>query len=343
MKKTLVAVAALAAATGAMAEVTISGMMEIGLSSTNNVTSNVGVKTNTIGDTNGNNVINMVAKEDLGSGMAADIQYGFGSSGDKDSSYTNYQTFAGLSGGFGRIQAGSFISPQFNVNAGGDATGAWSHSTAWVNQATTKTTRASEFFPANQLQYSLPTLVPGLGLAITRKFGETAGSNVGSADSYSASYTTGPFSAAYAYTRSKFSTSATDVAQGWNATYDFGVAKVHFLSTSLKQGSADAITGMSYGVSAPVGAFTLVAQIASATGVPSSTTSAYASSTAFVAASTTAASTVDQSDYTLQARYSFSKRTTAVASTARRSGWNGTTAAAGDTSTVNKIYLQHAF
>jgi len=349
MKKTLVAIAALAAATGAMAEVTISGMMEIGLSSTNNVTTNVGVKTNTIGDTNGNNVINMVAKEDLGSGMAADIQYGFGSSGDNATSYTNYQTFAGLSGGFGRIQAGSFISPQFNVNAGGDATGAWSHSTAWVNQATTKTTRANEFFPANQLQYSLPTLVPGLGLSITRKFGETAGSNVGSADSYSASYTTGPFSAAYAYTRSKFSTSATDVAQGWNATYDFGVAKVHFLSTSLKQGSADAITGMSYGVSAPVGAFTLVAQIASATGVPSSYAAGYSSvststgvSTA-TAAVTTAASTVDQSDYTLQARYSFSKRTTAVASTARRSGWNGTTAAAGDTSTVNKIYLQHSF
>ena len=292
MKKTLVAVAALAAVTGAMAEVTISGMMEIGVSDTKNVTTGVGVKTSTIGDTNGNNVINIVAKEDLGSGMAADIQYGFGSSGDYGGTYTNYQTFAGLSGDFGRIQAGSFISPQFLVNAVGDATGAWSHSTAWVNQATTKTTRANEFFPANQLQYSLPTFVPGLGLAVTRKFGETAGSNVGTADSISASYSTGPFSLAYANTRSKFSTTLTDVAQGWNATYDFGAAKVYFLSTSLKQGSADKITGMSYGVSAPVGAFTLVAQIASATGVPSSFTSAAASSTAFVAASTTAASTV---------------------------------------------------
>jgi len=349
MKKTLVAVAALAAVTGAMAQVTISGMMEIGVSDTKNVTSNVGVKTTTIGDTNGNNVINIVAKEDLDGGMSADIQYGFGSSGDNGGTYTNYQTFAGLSGGFGRIQAGSFISPQFNVNAGGDATGAWSHSTAWVNQATTKTTRANEFFPANQLQYSLPTLVPGLGLSITRKFGETAGSSVGSADSYSASYAVGAFSTALSLTRSKFSTTATDVARGWNATYDFGAAKVYFLSTSLKQGSNDTITGMSYGVSAPMGAFTLVAQIASATGSPSTyaagsnaadATTGVATATAAV---TTAASTVDQSDYTLQARYSFSKRTTAVASTARRSGWNGTTAAAGDTSTVNKIYLQHTF
>ncbi len=352
MKKTLVAIAALAAVTGAMAEVTISGMMEIGVSDTRNVDSNVGVKTTTIGDTNGNNVINIVAKEDLGSGMAADIQYGFGTSGDNGGAYSNYQTFAGLSGGFGRLQAGSFISPQFNVNAGGDATGAWSHSTAWVNQATTKTTRANEFFPANQLQYSLPTFVPGLGLAVTRKFGETAGSSVGSADTISASYATGPFSLAYANTRSKFSTTATDVAQGWNATYDFGAAKVYFLSTSLKQGSNDTITGMSYGVSAPVGAFTLVAQIASATGVPSSYAAGYQSVNATtgaastVAAATTAASTVDQSDYTLQARYSFSKRTTAVASTARRSGWSGTTGAAakaGDTFTVNKIYLQHTF
>jgi hypothetical protein len=345
MKKTLVAVAALMVATGAMAEVTISGMMEIGVSDTKNVTSNVGVKTTAIGDNNGNNVINIVAKEDLGSGMAADIQYGFGTSGDNGAMYSNYQTFAGLSGGFGRIQAGSFISPQFNVNAGGDATGAWSHSTAWVNQATTKTTRANEFFPANQLQYSLPTFVPGLGLALTRKFGETAGSNVGTADTISASYATGPFTLAYANTRSKFSVTETDVAQGWNATYDFGVAKVYFLSTSLKQGSADAITGMSYGISAPVGAFTFVAQIASASGVPSSFTAnaVNATTTGFTASSTTAASTVDQSDYTLQARYSFSKRTTALVSTARRSGWNGTTAGAGDTSTVNRIYLQHTF
>jgi len=348
MKKTLVAVAALAAVTGAMAEVTISGMMEIGVSDTKNVTSGVGVKTSTIGDTNGNNVINIVAKEDLGSGMAADIQYGFGTTGDNGLLYQNYQTFAGLSGDFGRIQAGSFISPQFTVNAGGDATGAWSHSTAWINQATTKSTRDNEFFPANQLQYSLPTFVPGLGLAVTRKFGETAGSNVGTADSISASYSTGPFSLAYANTRSKFSITETDVAQGWNATYDFGAAKVYFLSTSLKQGSADKITGMSYGVSAPVGAFTLVAQIASATGVPSSYDAAVSSvasdgTVSGTAATTTAASTVDQSDYTLQARYSFSKRTTAVAQTARRSGWNGTTAGSGDTSTINKIYLQHTF
>ena len=132
-----------------MAQVTISGMMEIGVSSTNNVTSNVGVKTTAIGDTNGNNVINIVAKEDLDGGTSADIQYGFGSSGDNGGSYTNYQTFAGLSGGFGRVQAGSFISPQFNVNAGGDATGAWSHNTAWVNLGTAKTTRAYEYFPAN--------------------------------------------------------------------------------------------------------------------------------------------------------------------------------------------------
>ncbi len=348
MKKTLVAVAALAAVTGAMAEVTISGMMEIGVMDLKNVTSNVGVKTTSLGDVNGNNVINIVAKEDLGDGMAADIQYGFGTSGDNGAAYGNYQTFAGLSGGFGRIQAGSFISPQFNLNAGGDATGAWSFPTAWVNQNTTGTTRAREFFPANQLQYTFPTLVPGLGLALTRKFGETAGSSVGTADSISVNYATGPFTIAYANTRSKFSVTETDVAQGWNATYDFGVAKVFLLSTSLKQGSADSITGLSYGVSAPVGAFTFVAQIASATGTPSTFAGATAALTSAgvvttTADTTTAASTVDQSDYTLQARYSFSKRTTAVASTGRRSGWNGATAGAGDTQTVNRIYLQHTF
>jgi len=344
MKKTLVAIAAITAVTGAMAQVTISGMMEIGVSSTKNTTSSVAATTSTIGDTNGNNVINFVAKEDLGSGMSGDIQYGFGSSGDNGTSFTNYQTFAGLSGAFGRIQAGSFISPQFNVNAGGDAMGAWSHQTAWVNQATTKTTRANEFFPANQLQYSLPTLVPGLGLSYTRKFGETTGTSIGSADSYSASYATGPLSLAYAYTKSKFSAAATDVATGWNATYDAGVAKVYLLSTSLTQGTDSAITGLSYGVSAPVGAFTFVAQMTSASGVPSSYAAGYTSTAATaVAAVTTAASTVDQSGTDLQVRYSFSKRTQAVASYGRRSGWNGATAAVGDSSTVQKVYLQHSF
>jgi len=344
MKKTLVAIAAITAVTGAMAQVTISGMMEIGVSNTKNSTSGSAVTTSTLGDTNGNNVINFVAKEDLGSGMSGDIQYGFGSSGDNGTSFTNYQTFAGLSGAFGRVQAGSFISPQFNVVAGGDATGAWSHNTAWVNLSTAATTRAKEYFPSNQLQYTLPTLVPGLGLSYTRKFGESTGTNIGSADSYSASYATGPVSLAYAYTKSKFSAAATDTAQAWNASYDAGVAKVYLLSTSLTQGSADKITGLSYGVSAPVGAFTLVAQLTSASGVPSYYTAGYASTAATaVAAVTTAASTVDQAGTDLQVRYSFSKRTQAVASYGRRSGWNGTTAAVGDSSTVQKVYLQHSF
>ena len=348
MKKTLVAVAALMFATGAMAEVTISGMMDIGVASTTTSTASVKAETTTIGDTNGNNVINIVAKEDLGSGMSADIQYGFGTSGDNGGSYSNYQTFAGLSGGFGRVQMGSFISPQFVVNANGDATGAWSHSTAWVNQNTTGTTRAKEFFPANQFQYTLPTLIPGLGLSYTRKFGETAGNSVGSADSYSASYATGALSVMYAYTKSKFSTTATDIAQGWNATYDLGVAKVYLLSTSLKQGSDAAITGMSYGVSAPMGAFTLVAQLTSASGVPST----FAAPTATIGSTgtvtttgdvTTAASTVDQSGLDLQARYSFSKRTQVVAQYGKREGFNNTTAAASDSVIIQKVYLQHNF
>ncbi len=91
MKKTLIAVAALAA-TGAFAQVTISGSMQVGL-----VNSGVNDASTTVQHLgNGANAINLAASEDLGGGLKAgwDGQIRFNAaSGDRNSSGDGYALF----------------------------------------------------------------------------------------------------------------------------------------------------------------------------------------------------------------------------------------------------------
>ena len=77
MKKTLVAIAAAAAVTGAMADVTITGFIDQALQTTSTTTS-AGAKTtiNTIdANLNGQSQISFGASEDLGDGMSAYVNY----------------------------------------------------------------------------------------------------------------------------------------------------------------------------------------------------------------------------------------------------------------------------
>jgi len=336
MKKTLVAVAAFMAATGAMAEVTISGLMEIGVINTSGKTAGGTTQTvRSLGDSNGNNQINFAAKEDLGSGLSANVNFGILPSEDMAVGTTGYQTYMGLSGGFGSIKAGSFLTNSFSAIINADATGVSAGApTIGIGMAANgdRTGFAgASLFDANQLSYTLPTFVTGLDATYTVKFGE-ANSGIGDATSYKVGYVNGPLSLAYAAQTGTASASATDKGTVMSANYDFGMAKLFLGYATLKQGTASTLSANSYGISVPVGEITLMYNYGTVSGG--------------MATSTIAASTVGQNKTDVGAKYAFSKRTsvTYIYSNTNNGLGNSTTAYSnGSTNTTNKIYLAHSF
>jgi len=117
MKKTLVAIAAVVATTGAMAEATISGGVDFGY-----INYHTGSTSTTImaGDTNQNNNIAFNAGEDLGIGLTAKAKIDLGidysqtqNSGFSGATFTR-ESWVGLSGaGFGDISLGRQYAPIF--------------------------------------------------------------------------------------------------------------------------------------------------------------------------------------------------------------------------------------
>jgi hypothetical protein len=98
MKKTLVAVAALVA-TGAFAQVSITGVME----SSYNL--NGASKGMTVGH-NGGSEFRLGGSEDLGNGMKADFVYTLQQNHNGAGAITPYNSYVGLSGDFGAIKIG---------------------------------------------------------------------------------------------------------------------------------------------------------------------------------------------------------------------------------------------
>ncbi len=127
MKKTQVALAALAlvASTAALAEVKLSGIVDIGVGSTTKNSAGVGGTFMEQGSYNDHSAINLDASEDLGNGMKAyaSLGMGFDANGYNDnggtagsgaagtSSIFNRQSFVGISGDFGSLQLGKQLSP----------------------------------------------------------------------------------------------------------------------------------------------------------------------------------------------------------------------------------------
>jgi len=114
MKKTLVAVAALAAVTGAMAEVKISGTVDYSFMKTETAA----VTTNFMGgDTNQFNNLMFSASEDLGNGMtvsaAIDLGQGYGYTDDSTGASFTRSSHVGLSGEFGDFKIGRQLPPIF--------------------------------------------------------------------------------------------------------------------------------------------------------------------------------------------------------------------------------------
>ncbi len=296
MKKTLIALAVLAASGASMAQVTLYGVADISLGAIGNVPgvkSDLNMKTNDFSN-DGNSRWGIKVVEDLGSGMKAtaqfeqNIDYSTGATGTADARYA----YLALDGGFGRVKAGRTLSPSFFGVAAWELTGAANFS-AVANQfgfagAGSRNSREFSYTTPNMGGFSAT-----LGY-ITEIDGIENG-GLGSKFDMNAVYSGGPLAVGLSYWKNdKVAAGAsTDGNYALGASYNFGA----FTIAGSVQDAAGPSQGFSLGASIPVGAWKFTVDVAQDTGF-------------------------DDTDYLLYAGYSLSKRTTVYADY-RRDGKSG--------------------
>jgi len=174
MKKTLVAVAALAAVTGAMADATIYGTIEQTYNKTTTTLDGTTISTKTgLGAYQmGQSLIGIKGSEDLSGGLKASYVYEFGLQSETTASPTNRQSFIGLSGSFGSVRLGKQYSAGFNNAIAADPGGATGATGALYLAPMTGYNGSEAPLRQDQaLQYDLPSFVPGLNITITKVWG----------------------------------------------------------------------------------------------------------------------------------------------------------------------------
>ncbi len=263
------------------------------------------------------------------------------------SSVLNDMSNVGIKGAFGNVQFASDYGTTWYTANMADASG-WGTGAGNVHGPLVGGTN-------DAIIYTLPTMVQGLGVTVASVAGgDATGKGAGNATAYLLSYGIGALNIQYAGARGKTSSTAgslskwatssnvgTNPAAGVTAsvteditagstgtsnalavTYDLGMAKLYFGTTSGKSGGdADQKASSSiYGVSIPFGAASI--------GIASSS------------ASRTAADTTEQKEtgMRLLAKYALSKRTTAYLQ-------NGTSKVSGTTraTTSTGLGLIHNF
>jgi predicted porin len=320
MKKTLVAVAAIAAVTGAMADVTIFGIVDQAYVMSSTKTGTTTPKTTSVGGQYTGSELGFKGSEDLGNGLKATFQIHFSPSTETAASPTGYQSHVGVDGGFGALRLGQYFSPMFFHHATFDATG---QSAIGFNLANGVT--ASGGLISNAIQYDLPTLVPGLGVSYMMAKGEVARPATTALNDISnirLMYSTGALSAGYSTATTKGIAGASTRDSGTGLSYDLGMAKVLYNATSSKASSASVTTkGSNFGISIPLGATTLNV---------TSTTS-----------KNTSAANAQSSGMLIQGIYALSKRTSAIFQNGSSKVTSGTSN--GNTAKATAVGLHHSF
>jgi predicted porin len=278
MKKSLIALAALAVVTAASAQstVTLSGSVSMGIQQTG---ASVAAQTTQIAgvDAISSNSFNFTATEDLGGGMTATAYINNRLSalnGDLGSG----DLYVNLSGGFGQLRAGKFT---FNSNSGFNT---------FASRAVTTLAGAGQALGANNnVMYTTPGF-NGLTASIAYQPNQYATGTAGSG--VKVNYAAGPMALQISSTTAPQGEVAANEARvdSLAASYDLGVAKIFFnyydqrggetnansTSTAWAAGAGNTIdlisdTGTSLSVSIPMGAATLRAGIIDRTAATTAT------------------------------------------------------------------------
>jgi predicted porin len=238
MKKTLLALAALAAASASYAQssVTLYGVVDVSLESVKGDKTVTRVSSNNLSTSR----FGLKGTEDIGGGTKANFNLESGISVDtgaqgNSTKFWDRAAWVGLAGSFGDLRLGRIDS------AIGDIAGNVLSAQAYDDLVlvNTRAGASSKYRRVdNAITYFLPTVVPGLTASLqystgtgTPVAGETAGSNEGKAYGLSVKYAAGPLSAGIGYLNARDESAGTAVKDKANATlgyvgYDFGVAKV---------------------------------------------------------------------------------------------------------------------
>ena len=207
--------------------------------------------------------IGFKGSEDLGNGMKANFLISTTAPTQTSGVGGAWESFVGVSGGFGDVKAGQFFDPSFMHNATYTLTamtGFASSNIGLVNGGA---------LTSRQVQYTLPALVTGLSVVASQSIGKAAAAadgtkyiaaadEVGDTTDVTISYSVGGFSAGYASDVSTVDAGTKTTSTGTGASYDFGMAKVAYNATTSKVGTAKAGTGDAMGISVPFGAATFV-------------------------------------------------------------------------------------
>jgi predicted porin len=261
MKKSLVALAVLAASGAAMAQstVTMYGLADIflaGVKNENNAASvaagaGAGSITQTVlnsGAVNGSRW-GMKGSEDLGGGLKANFQLESGFNIDSGSAAQGgllfgRQSWVGFSGSFGAVKLGRMPTPYDDVNGNADgvfdsAVSAMPHVfRSYAGDFTGYTIRTNNTIKFESANYS------GFSGALSYALGEnkTATVDAGSITALNLAYGAGPLAVSFAYQTEKANGSATDVNfTRLNAGYNFGVATLK--GAYGKAGNVGAVSG----------------------------------------------------------------------------------------------------
>lgn len=318
MKKTLVAVAALAASAAfAQSSVTLYGVADAYFGSEKGFANVANPAANGVSQTVVNSGglsesrLGVSVKEDLGAGLSAFAVMEQGVNLDAGNSNGARKSVVGLSGGFGAVSLGQQRTPlndaiEGTIDAQGNSAFSAVGTVLNAGLATPAAAQADATVAqygiayANSVRYDSPNF-DGFSGAIQVGFDEnkTAVNSAGRGVSLNLGYANGPVAVVLAYQDDKDNTgAAADKTVALGGSYDFGVAKLN-----LGYGRTDNVIGtnngslVSVGVTVPVDAFTFVGQFAQGE-----------------------VSNVDGNarSFALEGRYALSKRTTAYA------GYNNT-------------------
>lgn len=270
MKKTLIALAAVAVTSAAFAQssVTLSGTLDLGFQKIAS-----GTPTTMTGDRQGTSNWTLRGTEDLGGGMKGVFQISTafnpdtGTAGNattgSNNGLGNNGMFVGLEGGFGRLIAGRPVHLLWsNVLSANGTKGVSGHATSSVLGGTLSGAGANSLtggagnavYADNAVQYFSPRF-GGLQVQVEYAPSEDVGAAAQDGVGLGLNYTAGPLVLTYVnYTGANVAD--VKAVNQFGAAYDFGVARVLF--TYRAQGKGGAITSAndtSYalGVTAPVG------------------------------------------------------------------------------------------
>ena len=277
MKKTLVAFAAMAAVTGAMAQATIYGLIDQAYQSdkTTAGTTATTKKTGISSTLNGGSQFGFKGSEDLGGGLTASfvMELGYETSDKITGGMNNRQSFVGLAGGFGSVNIGRQYSNIFLAACGNDVSGC--AAMVGVNYLVAADS-IDDVRRANAINYNLPSIVPGVTIQVGKSYGEATTSptstNAGNGSSYTLGYSAGAIAATLASEsrENEGNHPAFQNAQAASLTakrkttvtglsYDAGVAKLLYTNTKSTIGTGVTKFSMT-GIVFPMGAASIAYQ-----------------------------------------------------------------------------------